>query len=74
MWGASAWGVNVWACMGPKFAQPELPVMLLLILKYLASELKRERTTSCRSDPLCCLSRASMREAGGGHLRGVPPA
>ena len=39
-----------WACMGPKFAQPELPVMLLLILKYLAGELEEERTTNCRED------------------------
>ena len=39
-----------WAGGGPKFALPELPVMLILIMKFLALELREARTTNCRTD------------------------
>mgnify|MGYP003333509867 CR=1 FL=1 len=38
-----------WSCAGARFAKPKLPVMLVLILKYLAAELQRNRMTACRS-------------------------
>ena len=44
------WPPVAWACMGPKFAQPDFPVMLLLIIKHLARELRSAKTTSCRED------------------------
>jgi len=37
-----------WACSGAKFGKPVLPVMLRLILGYLAKELKEARTSNCR--------------------------
>ena len=36
-----------WSCAGPRYLRPLLPVMVLIILRYLASELKRERMTRC---------------------------
>ena len=38
-----------WACGGPKYARPQLPVMILLIMKFLATELRRKRMSSCPS-------------------------
>ena len=38
-----------WACGGPRYANPDLPVMLMLILRFVASELKRKRVSSCPS-------------------------
>ena len=38
-----------WSCAGARFAKPKLPVMLLLILKYLAAELQKGRMSQCRS-------------------------
>ena len=32
-----------WASGGPRYAKPKLPIMILLILKFLAEELKRKR-------------------------------
>ena len=38
-----------WASAGPWYARPMLPVMILLILKFIIVELKRERMASCPS-------------------------
>ena len=36
-----------WASIGPRFARPRLPVMVLLIMKYLAQELQGEHMMCC---------------------------
>jgi hypothetical protein len=36
-----------WSAAGPKFAQPKLPTLIVLILKFLAAELKEVRMTAC---------------------------
>ena len=36
-----------WCCAGPRYLRPLLPVMVLIILRYLASELRRERMSRC---------------------------
>ena len=36
-----------WCMSGPKFALPKLPVMLVLIMRFLAEELKRAHTMPC---------------------------
>ena len=38
-----------WSCAGARFARPKLPVMLLLILKYIGEELQRGSMAECRS-------------------------
>ena len=38
-----------WSCAGARFARPRLPVMLLLILRFIAKELGRGRMAGCRS-------------------------
>ena len=38
-----------WSCAGARFARPKLPVMLVLILRFTASELKHGRMAECRS-------------------------
>ena len=38
-----------WAWIGPRFAKPKLPVMLVLILKYLATELKGDHMMVCEA-------------------------
>jgi hypothetical protein len=36
-----------WAAAGPRFACPWLPVMIRLIMRYLATEIMQARTTTC---------------------------
>ena len=36
-----------WASVGPKWARPKLPVMILIIMKYLAEELKENFMMIC---------------------------
>ena len=38
-----------WAAIGPRYARPRLPVMIVLIMKYLAEELKSGHTMPCES-------------------------
>ena len=38
-----------WASAGPGYARPAIPIMIHLILKFIASEIKRERMSSCPS-------------------------
>ena len=38
-----------WSCAGPRYAKPRLPVMILLILRFLAAELGRRRMSRCAS-------------------------
>ena len=37
----------VWASIGPKCVRPTLPVMVLLIMRYLAEELKSNDMMAC---------------------------
>ena len=41
-----------WSCAGPRYLRPQLPVMVLIILRFLASELKRERMSKCATRAL----------------------
>ena len=41
-----------WCCAGPRHARPSLPVMILLILRFLAVEISRRRTSPCRARSL----------------------
>ena len=36
-----------WCAAGPRFAKPKLPIMVVLILKYLAAELREVRAMAC---------------------------
>ena len=36
-----------WASIGPRFARPKLPVMIVLIMKYLAEELRSSHMMPC---------------------------
>ena len=38
-----------WSCAGPRYARPRMPVMILLILRFLAAELGRRRMSRCAS-------------------------
>ena len=38
-----------WASVGPRFAKPKLPVMILLIMKYLADELRGNHMMACEA-------------------------
>ena len=38
-----------WASIGPKYARPKLPVMVMLILRYLAEELRGNHTMPCEA-------------------------
>ena len=38
-----------WAAAGPRFARPRLPVMILLIMKYLAAEILDYHMVPCES-------------------------
>ena len=38
-----------WASIGPKYARPRLPVMVLLIMRYLAEELRGNHTMPCEA-------------------------
>ena len=38
-----------WASIGPRFARPKLPVMIVLIMRYLAEELKGNRMMPCEA-------------------------
>ena len=39
-----------WACAGGKWSRPWIPLMLLVALRYIASELKRARMAPCRAN------------------------
>ena len=41
-----------WASIGPRFARPRLPVMIVLIMKYLAEELRGTHMMPCESPAL----------------------
>ena len=51
-----------WASIGPRFARPRLPVMVMLIMKYLAEELKGEHTMACE-DPAVNLGEVFRMDA-----------
>ena len=38
-----------WSCAGPRFAKPRLPVMLLLIIRFLAASIGKVRMSRCAS-------------------------
>ena len=38
-----------WACAGPRYARPLLPVMILLIMQFIIKEVKREKMARCPS-------------------------
>ena len=38
-----------WSCAGPRFAKPRLPVMLLLIIRFLAASIGNVRMSRCSS-------------------------
>ena len=38
-----------WACAGPRYAKPRMPIMILLIIKFLAAEIKRRRMSRCNA-------------------------
>ena len=38
-----------WASMGPRFARPKLPVMVVLIMRHLAEELKGDHMMPCEA-------------------------
>ena len=40
-----------WAANGARFARPKLPVMVLLLMEYLAEELRTSHATGCREPP-----------------------
>ena len=42
-----------WASIGPRFAKPKLPVMILLIMQYLAEELRGNHMMPCESRAEC---------------------
>ena len=41
-----------WSCAGPRYARPAMPTMILLILKFLAEEVKRGHMSRCASRTL----------------------
>ena len=36
-----------WSCAGPRYAKPRMPPMILLIIHFLAEEIRRRRMSSC---------------------------
>ena len=41
-----------WACAGPRYARPFLPPMILLIMRFIITEVQRERMARCPSKAL----------------------
>ena len=52
-----------WAAIGPRYARPKLPVMIVLIMRYLAEELMDGHTMPCVCRQPSFLARPSFAAA-----------